>query len=97
MPLGYVRYQSAGAIAPERQVVVKYETSCMYANVKCSECGTVMRWFDPSERSVNEPLCSKCEHPVLLGCGNTASGHYGDDPSGGSSSWDIAVARYEGE
>ena len=58
--------------------------------VVCSECGTPIK--HSIIRCNNRYVCNKCWVPQLMGCGNPlTSGHYEDDKSGGSGSWDSAV------
>ena len=54
-------------------------------NVRCEECGDLMRISD-------NPLCDRCRHPFITsGQGNGIQGHYDEDPSGASGSWDRVV------
>ena len=64
-------------------------------NVSCCECNDLMRTAEV--RKSGRVICAHCLHPRTPSCGNTESGHYDDDPSGASGSWDAVVRGYEGE
>lgn len=64
-------------------------------NVKCEECGDMMRTAEV--RKSGKVICERCLHPRTPSCGNAGSGHWDDDPSGASGSWDAVVRGYEGE
>jgi len=61
-----------------------------FKNVKCDRCGDNIPLAD------NDPCtCTRCRTVVMPGQGNGFHGHYDDDPSGASGSWDNAVKMYE--
>jgi hypothetical protein len=62
-------------------------------NVKCCECGDMMRTAEV--RRGGYVMCERCAHPMPPGLGNGYEGHYDDDPSGASGSWDSIVRAYE--
>lgn len=64
-------------------------------NVKCEECCDMMRTAEI--RKSGKVICERCLHPRTPSCGNAASEHWDDDPSGASGSWDAVVRGYEGE
>lgn len=73
----------------------KYEPASIVHNVNCMDCGTLMKTAEVNE--VGEVYCRRCIYGGPLNfCGNSNSGHYDDDPSGASGSWDQAVKGYEG-
>ena len=62
-------------------------------DAKCEECGDTIRFA--IVREGGQIICSACMNAGILGLGASSSGHYEDDPSGASGSWDAAVKRYE--
>jgi len=75
-----------------------YKRGERYENVKCKDCGDTMRVYIP-RRNMMVPMCAACHDPTGATCGGSGGsgmGHYGDDPSGGSGSWDSIVRGYEG-
>ena len=64
-------------------------------NAKCSDCGCLMKTAEIREGG--KVFCRSCFEPLTGFCGTVVSGHYDDDPSGASGSWDCAVKLNEGE
>lgn len=67
----------------------------------CSHCGDIIRIpvslvNIPSAPGFVICVCSACQNPLPPSLGNNYSnGHYDDDPSGASASWDIVVRLFE--
>lgn len=64
-------------------------------NAMCCECGDMMR--TAHVRDDGTVMCRRCECPMPPGLGNGYEGHYDDDPSGASGSWDAVVRAYENQ
>ena len=60
---------------------------------KCEECGDVMKMAEP--RDSGKYICRNCYEFFGVSLGNGCQGHYDDDPSGASGSWDNAVKMCE--
>ena len=78
----------------------KRMSDSLQAVVRCDTCGGVIH--DPDSEHVHEDdptlgRCNACLHLRGGFCGNMNDGHYNDDPSGASGSWDNAVKLREGE
>ena len=75
-----------------------YKEGQSYYNVTCRYCGDNIPWFVPEDDAFFAS-CSVCYKgrniKKPLGGGSTSSGHWGDDPSGASASWDIVVRAIE--
>jgi hypothetical protein len=59
---------------------------------QCHACGDVIPYFDAT---MYMGRCHNCEFPRTPQLGNGYRGHYDDDPSGASGSWDMIVREYE--
>ena len=64
-------------------------------NEPCSECGHIIRIAIARKGGLF--ICSECFSPRSPSCssGGTGHGHWDDDPSGASGSWDNAVKLQE--
>jgi len=65
----------------------------IFTNVPCQECGDILR--TAVMRKGRRIICNRCMNPEGPSVGNGFQGHYEDDPSGASGSWDSAVKQYE--
>ena len=61
--------------------------------VRCMTCGDKIP--RPDDTNKEYPRCTKCRTIRMPTCGNMNSGHYEDDLSGASGSWDNAVKMTE--
>ena len=62
-------------------------------NATCCDCGDLMRTAEI--RRNGKTICTRCWTPSDPLLGNGYQGHYDDDPSGASGSWDTAVRLCE--
>ena len=59
--------------------------------VKCRRCGDTIRFPDGKPPHI----CYDCAYPRTPSVGGMGSGHWDDDESGASGSWDNVVRMYE--